>query len=101
MGTANSELVQMQQISGNLGATVQALQGNVSQALPAMQNDVNSFAAFTATGAFSQFLPSLDQLSNQILDGLNTYLISQAYQLNGVFITRTLNTSVHALMTNG
>jgi len=64
-------------------------------------NDVNAFAAFASTGAFSTFIPPINDTADQILNGLNAYIISQAYQASGVFITRQLNTSVRALTTNG
>lgn len=100
-GTINSQTVEMQEVSANLGWTTKTLQNNVAQALPAILNDADTFATFAAAGSFSANLPSARTLSNDILNGLNAYLISQAYQENGVFITRQLNTSVRALMTNG
>lgn len=101
IGTADSQLLQMQQVAANLGSSVKNLQDSIGKALPPMVNDVNAFAAFTATGAFSAFLPPLDKLADSLLNGMMAYVISQAYQLNGVFITRQLNTSVRALATNG
>jgi hypothetical protein len=101
IGTTDSQDIDMDYLSGNLSTTVQSLQTSISQALPAMVNDTTAFAAFAAGGTFSQALPNITDFTDSILNGLDAYLISQAYQLNGVFITRQLNTSVRALMTNG
>ena len=101
IGTADSQLLQMQDVAAKLGDGVKTLQDSVGKALPPMVNDVNAFAAFASSGAFSAFLPPLDQLADSLLNGMMAYLISQAYQMNGVFITRALNTSVHALASNG
>jgi hypothetical protein len=101
VGTVDSEQQQISQISVNLATTAKTLQGNIASALPAIMNDTNAFAAFASTGAFSQILPNVNDIADQLLNGLMAYVISQAYQANGVFITRQLNTSVVALTTNG
>jgi hypothetical protein len=64
-------------------------------------NDTDSFRLLASTGAFSGLKPVTNDITNAILSGLNTFLISQAYQANGVIITRLFNTSVRALQTNG
>jgi hypothetical protein len=80
---------------------VKQLQSNITEAATEIQSNVTNFRAFSQGGAFSQNVSSLDTLSDQILSGLNTFLISQAYQANGVFITRQFDTNVHELSNNG
>jgi hypothetical protein len=101
VGTADSQLVEMQDLAKNASTLIFNLTTNIAQMLPPIENDVNAFAAAASNGAFSQQLPPLDSLATNAWQGLNAYLISQAYQANNVFITRQLNTSVRALMTNG
>lgn len=101
-GTMDNQLEEMQEISGNFANVVTALRSSISNALPAVMSNVTNFRAFAKSGVFSgDMVVDQNGLSNQILSGLMTYLLSQAYQANGVFLTRQLNTSVRALSTNG
>ena len=79
-GTVESQLLEWQEISGLLRRITNDIGHNLNQSLPVIQNNVTNFATITSSGAFSQWLPSADDLKSQILSGLNTYLISQAYQ---------------------
>jgi hypothetical protein len=83
----DTQLLEMQDISMKFGQVVTSLQTSVAQALPEIQNNATLFAAIASNSAFSQNLPNLDNLKNQILSGLNTYLISQAYQAQGAINT--------------
>jgi hypothetical protein len=97
----NSELLEWQHDSGNLATAVTNLQNSVSKALIAIETNVTNFAAFTKSGTFIQQLPNQNDLKNQILTVFNAFLISQAYQANGVFIARQTHISVRKLATNG
>lgn len=100
-GTAQQQQYEMQTLSGQLGDVLTKYQGNLNQTLPAMLGNVSDFRPFVANGVFSGNTPDFSSLQDEILTGLYTYLISQAYQANGVFISRALNTSARALSTNG
>ena len=91
--TGNDQEETLQDLSANASTFMSKMQSNIAQTLPGLLNDVDTFAATAASGSMSQFLPSLNDLPTNAQKGLNTYVISQAYQARGVFITRALNTS--------
>lgn len=88
--TIDSEVQEMQQISANFGQIGEQLRDNVAQALATVMNNSTLFYTFASSGAFSgnSSGSNLNTLTNNLLLGLMTYLISQAYQSNGVTITR-------------
>ena len=77
------------------------LQGNISQATGVVQTDLSTFLQVANNGPYSGAMPNLDDLKNQVLTGLYTYVISQAYNATQTVITRQVNTDVNALGTNG
>ncbi|KAL9102210.1 MAG: hypothetical protein Q9163_002616 [Psora crenata] len=101
VGTAESQLSQSQTITNDLSTIVQWYQSNVSQIIPTINNNVETFIAFASSGAFSvNPLPDLSHESNNLLKGLTTYVLSKALKLNNIFLTRALNTSVDHLQRN-
>ena len=99
--TASSQMMDWDNISGSLGVLATMLQGNVSQAVPAIQNDASTFSTFASSGVFTGELPPLDSLKTDILVGLNTFVISEAYKSQTVFVVRSVDTDVSALSSNG
>jgi len=79
---------------------IKQLQGNISLALPAAQNNFTNWLAYANTGAFTANTSNVNEFSAAILLGLNTYIVSEAYNAAGVIVTRSPDTDVHALSTN-
>lgn len=80
---------------------MQQIQHSYAQFLPAVVNDVDVCATIFEGGPFSSTLPNVENMQRSMVIGLNTFLVSQAYIDNGFFFTRTLDTDIHALQTNG
>lgn len=102
VGTLNTQIAQFDQIANAMGTVTTYLQHNVTQALAAVQNDPQTFLAFTDSGNFSvNPVPSISQQSDAILTALNTYVISQCLRKNNWVIARAIGTNMNALQTNG
>jgi hypothetical protein len=95
------QILDAAKIGDELGTLTDQLQGNITQALGVAQTNVSTFLAIANNGPFAGNLPQLDDLKNQILTGLNTYIISQAYNATKTIITRQVDTDVNELGTNG
>lgn len=79
---------------------IKQLQGNISLALPAAQNNFTNWLAYANTGAFTANTSNVNEFSTAILLGLNSYIVSEAYNSAGVIVTRTVDTDVLELSTN-
>lgn len=91
--TASEQTTTIEDLSANASSFMAEMQHNIARMLPVLLNDVDNFRAAASNGVMSQFLPSLEDLATKTMQGLNTYVISLAYQSRGVFIVRALNTS--------
>jgi hypothetical protein len=100
-GTLDGQISEIGQISSQLATVVTQLKNGINASLALALGDVNNFIAFGDQSVFSGPPPDLTSLGNEILGGLNTYLVSQALQSTGIFVTRALNTDVHALTNAG
>lgn len=100
-GTSDSETFDFKQISASLGTLVTQFKTNYAAGLAEAENDVTSFLAFVENTPLSGKIPDLNSVVDQCLQSLYTYVISQAYQVSNVIITRQVDTDVNALSSNG
>lgn len=100
-GTSDSETFDFKQISASLGTLVTQFKTNYVAALAEAENDLTSFLAFVENTPLSGEIPDLNSVVDQCLTSLYTYVISQAYQVSNVIITRQIDTDVNALSSNG
>lgn len=102
---ANGQLskteVQIGAISSNLESIVSQLETNVQNAVMDAMNSFSLFMDFASDGFFSTQIENINNIQQNLTQALNTYVVSQSLQDNGVIITRALDTDVHALATNG
>ena len=101
IGTSTSETFDFKQISASLGTLVTQFKTNYAAALAEAENDLSSFLAFVENTPLSGEIPDLNAVVDQCLTSLYTYVISQAYQVSNVILTRQINTNVNALSSNG
>ena len=70
VGTTETQINQWASISNEVGTLVQTYQTNVSQIIPAINNDVTNFIAYASTGGFSVFpAPDASIESDVLLKG--------------------------------
>ena len=101
VGTIQSQLTQWSAIQQELSQLVQAYQVNVSQIIPTIVNDIDLFVTFAESGAFSvNPLPDMSGESDKLLIGLQTYVISKAFQANNVIVGQSTNTDINQLVAN-
>ncbi len=100
-GTSDSETFDFKQISQSLGTLVTQFKTNYASGLAAAENDITSFLAFVENTPLSGKIPDLNSVVDQCLTSLYTYVISQAYQVSNVILTRQIDTDVNALSSNG
>ena len=101
VGTTQSQLTQWANIQQELSQVVQNYQTNVSQIIPTIVNDIDLFVTFAESGAFSvNPLPDLSGESDKLLLGLNTFVISKAFQANNVIIGQSTDTDINQLVAN-
>ncbi|KAL8948113.1 MAG: hypothetical protein Q9222_005672 [Ikaeria aurantiellina] len=100
-GTTDTRLSQWATINNELATVVQQYQGNVSEIIPAVNNDVKNFIAFASTGNFSiNPLPDLADESDYLLQGLTTFVIGKALDANNIHLDRAAGVDVHDLQVN-
>ncbi|KAL8713831.1 MAG: hypothetical protein Q9225_006681 [Loekoesia sp. 1 TL-2023] len=72
VGTTDSRVAQWANINNELATVVQYYQGNISDIIPAVNNNLDSFIAYAGTGQFSvNPLPDLSDESDALLQGLS------------------------------
>ena len=91
--SADSRFMQLGQISEQLADLVNGYQHNVSAAVEAITSSSTDFITFAETGVFSGALQTLQVQSDNILQGLVTYVIAQALQANNMVVTRSIGTN--------
>ena len=102
VGPTDSQIAQMIDLSSSLGSIVQQYQQNIADSIPLIVNDVDTFVNFASTGQFQvNPLPNIAVASDQLLTGLQTFVISRALTANNVIITRANNTNITALAAGG
>lgn len=103
IGTTNKQVQDWNTISDSFAGVVTDLQNNLASGLTAIETDVNNFRAIVGNGLFSSedTLPALNDMKNSAVLGFTTYMVSQAYQSRGTFLTRALMTDVDAMQNNG
>ncbi|KAK0512349.1 hypothetical protein JMJ35_005477 [Cladonia borealis] len=102
VGPTDSQIAQMINLSASLGGIVQQYQQNIADSIPLIVNDVDTFVNFAGTGQFQvNPLPNIAVASDQLLTGLQTFVISRALTANNVIITRANNTNIAALTAGG
>ena len=98
VGTTETQITQMFDLSSSLGAIVQQYQQNIADSIPLIVNDVDTFVNFASTGQFQvNPLPNIAVASDQLLTGLQTFVVSRALTANNVIITRANNTNIAEL----
>ena len=95
VGTTETQIAQMVDLSSSLGDIVQQYQQNIADSIPLIVNDVTTFVNFASTGQFQvNPLPNIAVASDQLLTGLQTFVVSRALTANNVIITRANNTDI-------
>ena len=95
VGTTQTQIIQMIDLSSSMGNVVQQYQRNIANAIPLIVNDVESFVNFASTGQFQvNPLPNIAVASDQLLTGLQTFVVSRALTANNAIITRANNTNI-------
>ncbi|KAI9852120.1 MAG: hypothetical protein M1838_001744 [Thelocarpon superellum] len=92
--------VQIYEISNQLAQLVNQFQGTVSSTIGVINSNATVFMAWAETGLFSSGRPSLEITTGHLYQGLNTYVISQAYAANNIIGARALDTNVQQLQAN-
>ena len=101
IGTTQSQITQWESIQQELAIIVENYQSNVSQIIPTINNDEDIFVTFAESGAFSvNPLPNLANESTKLLLGLNTFIISKAFQANNLIIGQATDTDINQLVAN-
>ena len=100
-GSSASQQFDYTKVSESLGNVVVAFKNNYVAALKAAADDVGSFTAFASNYPLSGQIPDLDNVVDQCLTTLYTFVISQAYQADNVLLSRQVATDVNALCNNG
>ena len=99
--TVTSQVVQIAELSSNMGSMTQMAQNNLNKTLVSTMTNMTEFLAFASQGNFTASAPSLPNQANYLLYAFNTYIISQALNGNNVYGTIGLDTNPQALATNG
>ena len=102
VGTTDSQIAQMVDLSSSLGGIVQQYQQNIADSIPLIVNDVDTFVNFASTGQFQvNPLPNIAVASDQLLTGLQTFVVSRALTANNVIITRANDMNIAELAAGG
>ncbi|MCJ1277946.1 hypothetical protein MMC21_005760 [Puttea exsequens] len=97
-GTLETQVTQISELASSLSGLVQQYQSNIADTLGLIVGDIDTFLNFASTGQFQvNPLPDISSASDQLLVGLQTYVISRALSANNVIITRANATNIHAL----
>lgn len=118
VGTTDSRIAQWANIDNELATVVQYYQGNISEIIPAVNNNLENFIAYAGTGQFSvNPLPDLSDESDALLQGLlvlssfatstftddtkglTTFVIGKALDVSNIHLSRATNLDVHELQT--
>ncbi|KAL8872472.1 MAG: hypothetical protein Q9174_001902 [Haloplaca sp. 1 TL-2023] len=98
VGTTDTRVAQWANIANELSSVVQNYQTQVSDVIPAINNDLDTFLAFTGNGDFSvNPLPDLSEESDALLQGLTTFIIGKALDANNIHLSRAIDTNVQEL----
>ena len=101
VGTTQSEITQWESIQQELASIIEYYQSNVSQIIPTINNNEDIFVTFAESGSFSvNPLPNLANESDKLLLGLNTFIISKAFQANNLIIGQSTDTDINQLVAN-
>ena len=100
-GNADSQIVQLAELSHNFANVMMTVKSNINVTLSEVMANSTAFLAFASQGNFSGKAPSLPAQENYLYYGFNTYLISQALNGNNVYGVISPGTDVRALANNG
>ena len=101
IGTTESQITQWESIQQELAIIVGYYQSNVSQIIPTINNNEDIFVTFAESGSFSvNPLPNLANESDNLLLGLNTFIISKAFQANNLIVGQSTDTDINQLVAN-
>ena len=101
IGTTESQITQWESIQQELAIIVGYYQSNVSQIIPTINNNEDIFVTFAESGSFSvNPLPNLANESDKLLLGLNTFIISKAFQANNLIVGQSTDTDINQLVAN-
>jgi hypothetical protein len=89
-----SPTVSFDDVDGQIGFVVTALQSQIPKALELPLSDATSFRAFAGNGTWLSNLPSLPDFGKMLTDKFNSFMVAAAFQSIGVFISRAPNTDV-------
>lgn len=87
-GSADSRFMQLGQIDSQLADLINGYQHNVSDAVANIENNVDNFIAFASPGSFNRDVISIQNQSDNILQGLTTFVIAEALKANNIVVTR-------------
>ena len=99
--SATSQVIQMADLSTQMGTIIQMVQDNLNKTLVDVMMNTTMFLAFASQGNFSASAPSLPDQTNYLLYAFNTYIISQALTGNNVYGVIGLNSNPQSLSFNG
>ena len=99
--SATSQVIQMADLSTQMGSIIQTVQNNLNKTLVDVMDNTTMFLSFASQGNFSASAPSLPDQTNYLLYAFNTYLISQALNGNGVYGVVGLDSNPQSLSFNG
>ena len=99
--SVTSQVIQMADLSTQMGSIIQTVQNNLNKTLVDVMDNTTMFLSFASQGNFSASAPSLPDQTNYLLYAFNTYLISQALNGNGIYGVIGLNSNPQSLSFNG
>ncbi len=100
-GDVQSQVTQINDISGALSKLVVEYQKSFAQGLNTILSDKDSFKALAAEGGFSTNATGLQVQTDGLFNSLTTYIISECFKANGIVITAARDTNPHELQYNG
>ncbi len=100
-GTVEGQWDTWKEVQNNVGKITDAFQASVAGAVPVLENNITAYIQFSQGSGLSGYRPSLPGLSEALTQAFNTYVISRVMAVSGYVLSRTPNTDVHALQTNG
>ena len=99
--TAESQLIQLADLSANFASILQQVQSNLNLTLVSVMANHTEFLAFAEQGNFSSKPQFLSDQANYLYYAFNTYLISQAMNGNNIYAVIGKGTDPVKLATNG
>lgn len=93
--------LQVAELGSDLARIVAQLETNIQNSVVLVASNFSLFFDFVKDGFFSTQIENLNTLTQNVTLSLNTYVVSQALQMDDVIITRALDTDINELQLNG